>query len=53
MSPKAVISEVDDIVQIREKWDDLLALMGKMGFTREEIAGIVSSWLEMLVEREG
>lgn len=52
MSPKTMITDIDDIVQIRDKWEDLLALMAKLGFTREETAGVVGSWLEMLIERE-
>lgn len=50
--PKTVVTDMDDIEQARERWDELLVTMEKLGFKHEETAAIVSAWVDMLVGRD-
>jgi hypothetical protein len=50
--PKTKITSVDDIVEWREKWKELINCMTETGLDREEIVALVEVWAATLVERK-
>lgn len=47
MPRKAVLSDIDDIVQVRQAFEEFVNFCGQLGWTREEM----SAWLHMMAEK--
>lgn len=50
--PRKMIADVDDITQLRSMWVELVNVAVSMNWSREEIAGVVTSWIEKLIDKE-
>ena len=47
MPKRAILSEIDDVVQIRQAFEDFMNFCGQLGWNREEL----SAWLHMMAEK--
>jgi hypothetical protein len=47
---KAILSDVDDVVQVRQAWAEFVEFCKRLGYRPNEIFGIVGEWLSELVE---
>lgn len=47
MPRKAILQDIDDIVQIRSAFEDFVNFCGQLGWSREDI----SCWLHMMAEK--
>jgi hypothetical protein len=47
---KAILSDVNDIEQVRKGWEEFVAFCKELGYRRNEIFGLVGEWLSELVE---
>lgn len=52
MPKKAVLSDVDDIVQVRNAFEDFINFCGQLGWTREEIVWWTTNMCDKLMEVE-
>ena len=52
MPKKAILSEVDDIVQVRQAFEEFVNFCGQLGWTQEEIVWWLSGMCNKLMEVE-
>jgi hypothetical protein len=47
---KAILSDVDDVVQVRQAWAEFVEFCKRLGFDNAEIYGLVGAYADKLVE---